>query len=62
MKKTFDCVAMKRRGAERIHEQTAGMTVEQNLTFWRQRTEALKQKQRAVWNRSERWSSQGISG
>lgn len=48
MKKRFDCVAMKRRGAEKIYQQTADMTAEQLSAFWRQRTEALKQKQRLV--------------
>ena len=47
-KKTFDCVKMKRRGAERIHEQVAGMTIEDRLSFWRERTESLRERQQAV--------------
>ena len=33
-KKTFDCVEMKRRGAERIYNQIANMTLEEQLAFW----------------------------
>ena len=51
MKKTFDCVTMKRRGAEKIYKQIAGMTTEQELAFWQQRTDALKQRQRSIRNR-----------
>lgn len=45
MKKDFDCVEMKRKGAERVLEQTRGMTLEQELEFWRTKTETLRQKQ-----------------
>ena len=51
MKKTFDCVTMKRRGAEKIYEQIAGMTTEQELAFWQQRTDILKQRQHVVRNK-----------
>ncbi|MDE2887788.1 MAG: hypothetical protein OXR72_06195 [Gemmatimonadota bacterium] len=44
-KKTFDCVDMKRRGAERIQSLTAGMTMEEQLVFWKKRTELLQQSQ-----------------
>ena len=46
-KKTFDCVEMKRRGAERIRSLTAGMTMEEQLVFWKKRTELLQQSQHA---------------
>lgn len=46
MKKTFDCVEMKRRGAARIHRETKGMSLEQQIEYWRQRTEQF-QKWRA---------------
>ncbi len=51
MKKTFDCVAMKRRGAEKIYKQVAGMTTEQELAFWQHRTDTLKQRQHSIRNR-----------
>ena len=40
--KTFDCVEMKRRGAARIHRETKGMTLEQQIEYWRQRNEELR--------------------
>jgi len=58
MRKTFDCVAMKRRGAEKIHRQTAGMSAEQVLAFWRQRTEELRQKKRRA--RGKKRASQQV--
>jgi len=43
--KTFDCVEMKHRGAEKVREQTKDMTQEQELAFWRERSCILKQRQ-----------------
>ena len=43
--KTFDCVRMKREGAERLREKLRGLTAEQQAAFWRQRTEALRRRQ-----------------
>lgn len=50
MKKTFDCVQMKRRGAERVRKEVAGMTVQEEVSFWRDRTRQLRlqQKQRSA--------------
>ena len=42
--KTFDCVAMKHRGAQRINKKIAGMTLEQQLDFWRERTQVLQER------------------
>ncbi len=43
--KTFDCVAMMHEGALRIHEETKGMSIEEELAYWRRRRESLtKQK------------------
>ena len=50
-KKTFDCVEMKRRGAERIHDQIANMTIEEQLVFWQERTELLRKHQQMVKTR-----------
>ncbi len=46
-KKTFDCVEMKRRGSERIQSLTAGMTIEEQLDFWKERTEMLRNHQKS---------------
>lgn len=43
--KTFDCVAMKHRGAKQIREQISDMTLEEELAFWRERSQALRQRQ-----------------
>ena len=46
--KTFDCVEMKHRVAEKVREQTKGMTLEQELEFWRERSRILRQRQDAA--------------
>jgi hypothetical protein len=46
--KTFDAVEMKRRGAEALHAKLAGLTPEQELEFWRQRTEELLKRQKGL--------------
>jgi hypothetical protein len=43
--KTFDCIEMKRRGALRIHDQLKNMTVEQQIEYWRQRSEEFQHEQ-----------------
>jgi len=43
--KTFDCVEMKRRGAEEVQKQIVGMTPQQELDFWKQQTEELRRLQ-----------------
>ena len=43
--KTFDCVEMKRRGAERLRQRLAGMTLEEEIEFWRQRSEQFERDQ-----------------
>ncbi|MGQ9650404.1 MAG: hypothetical protein ACUVXJ_09865 [Phycisphaerae bacterium] len=43
--KTFDCVEMKRRGAERVRQRLAGMTIEQEIEYWRQRSEQFQRDQ-----------------
>jgi hypothetical protein len=40
--KDFDCVEMKRKGAERVHAATKGMTVEEEVEYWRSRTEEAR--------------------
>ena len=44
-KKTFDCVEMKREGARRIYEQIKDMTLEQEIEYWRRRSEEFRQEQ-----------------
>jgi hypothetical protein len=47
-KKSFDCVDMKHRGAERVQQKLAGMSRVQQLEYWRGRTEELLDIQRRV--------------
>lgn len=44
--KTFDCVEMQHRGAEKLREKTSGMTLEEQLAFWRERSQALRLRQK----------------
>lgn len=46
--KTFDCVEMKRRAAERIHALLANMTSAEKLEYWRKRSEAFRREQEAL--------------
>jgi hypothetical protein len=46
--KEFDCVKMKRLGAAKVREQTATLTEEQELRFWQERSQYLRQRQAAL--------------
>ncbi|MCX6344683.1 MAG: hypothetical protein NT018_06380 [Armatimonadetes bacterium] len=51
-KKSFDCVDMKHRGAAKVQAKLAGMSYEQQLEYWRTRTDELLDFQRkAIRNR-----------
>lgn len=44
MKKTFDCVEMKRKAQEKIYEEIKDMTREEELRYWQKQGELLKEK------------------
>ncbi|WP_165360931.1 hypothetical protein [Candidatus Chloroploca sp. Khr17] len=46
--KKFDCVQMKRLGAAKVREQTATLTKEQELRFWQERSQTLRERQAAL--------------
>ncbi|MEP0843723.1 MAG: hypothetical protein HRF43_13555 [Phycisphaerae bacterium] len=46
--KPFDCVEMKRRGARRVQEATAGMTLTEKVEYWRQRDAQFRREQEAL--------------
>ncbi len=46
--KKFDCVEMKHVGAEKIQEQIARMTREQEIRFWKERSQLLKEHQKII--------------
>ena len=50
--KTFDCVQMKRKGAEIVQRQLRGKTFEQQVEYWRKETDELKKLQRRLRNKS----------
>ena len=50
--KTFDCVEMKRRGAQRIHEAIKDMTPAQKLNYWRGRSQQFLEEQGRLAPRS----------
>ena len=43
--KTFDCVRMKRRGAELVRKQLEGKSFKQQLEYWKKATGELKRIQ-----------------
>jgi hypothetical protein len=55
-RKTFDCVELQHRGGERVQAKIAGMTREEELAFWAERTEALRQRLLAIRAERERQS------
>ncbi len=44
--KTFDCVEMKRRGAELVRKQLEGKSRAQQLEYWQKGTDELKKLQK----------------
>jgi len=46
--KKFDCVEMMHRGAELVRQRTEGMTLEQEVAYWQERTQELRKMQRAA--------------
>ena len=42
--KTFDCVEMKRRGAERIHEATKATGFEQKVAYWQRQSQQFREQ------------------
>jgi hypothetical protein len=43
--KRFDCVEMMHRGAQAIKKKIQGMTKKQEISFWRERSRKLTQRQ-----------------
>ena len=41
--KSFDCVEMKRKGAEAVYQKVASLSVEQQLEYWRKGSSSLRQ-------------------
>lgn len=54
-KKDFDCVEMQHEGGARVRAIIKDMTVEEQVAYWKTRTEALRRLQETV--RAERKSA-----
>lgn len=46
--KTFDCIRMKREGAEQVMSRLAGKTLQEQLEYWQRGTEELKKHQQTL--------------
>ena len=46
--KTPKCVEIQHHGGEELLKRLEGLTLEQQLEYWRQRSEALSKKQQAI--------------
>lgn len=46
--KKFDCVEMKRLGAQAVQKEIAGLTRDQELKYWKRCTEKLKKQAAAA--------------
>jgi len=44
MKTKLDCVEMKHRGAKKVQEKIAGLTLAEELKYWHEGTRALRKK------------------
>ncbi len=52
-----ECVVLKRRGAEYVEKLLAGKTQQQQLEFWKKRTEELIVKQKTIKSTSNSHSN-----
>lgn len=53
MNKEFDCIEMKRKGARILQKKLAGLSLEEELKFWQERTKALKEEQKRLRKRKK---------
>lgn len=57
--KPFDCVDMKRQGAQRVQKQLEGKTVKQQLEYWASGTKELRKLKEKVLHREEKGEEKG---
>jgi len=46
--KSFDCVEMKRKGAEAVYQKVATLSMEQQLEYWGKGSASLRQQMKPV--------------
>ena len=51
MKKTFDCLEMKRRGAEKVQAMLATMTFDEQVAYWERRDIELRERKASALTR-----------
>jgi hypothetical protein len=51
--KSFDCIEMKRKGAEAVYQKVASLSIEQQLEYWRKGSALLRQRMQTKINKSE---------
>jgi len=50
--KPFDCVEMKRKGAEVVYQNVASLSKEEQLEYWRQGSASLKEQKQSACRRN----------
>jgi hypothetical protein len=50
--KSFDCVEMKRKGAEAVFQKVASLSKEQQLDYWRKGSALLREQMQAEVNKN----------
>lgn len=50
--KTFNCVSMKRKGAEKVMNNLSGKNAQEQLNYWAKGTKNLKAEQERLRNKS----------
>jgi len=51
--KSFDCVEMKRKGAEAVYQRVASLSLEQQVEYWRKGSSLPRLQMQATVNKSE---------
>jgi hypothetical protein len=51
MNKPFDCVEMKHQGSERIRQETKNMSVDEEIAYWKEKTEKLSKYKKQLGNK-----------
>ena len=51
--KEYDCIQMKQEGAKRILEEIKGMSIEEEVAYWKEKTDLLRKKKNERKDRRE---------
>ena len=51
MNKKFDCVKMKKEGAEKLQKKLAGLSIKEELMFWQEQNKILLEEQKRLAKR-----------